>query len=210
MTSKTRGGFLIAGSIIAFIGFLLPGLYGVNYSPPAHFSAANIDLSKLAGFTGAFSTATAGVYNGFSGPIDLPFTLGAIVVTAILGFLAPLINYDEGIELANNVLPKNVHNFVSVLSQLGIVGGIIWQFRSGGTPSQVTQKFIADLGGGQSAIATSHYLSASLGFGFLILFFGFLVGSVGAYTRLGCLLLVGFCLLFGAALLYTKITTGVW
>jgi hypothetical protein len=224
MTGKTRGSFLIAGSIIAFIGFLIPGLYGVSYNPPANSAAAHIVLSKLPGFGSAvaLNTANAGVYNGFGGPIHdaLSVTLISIIVTGALGLLAPFIPYDRGlkqvekhIDLARNVLPnlpKNVHSGLSVISELGIVGGIIWQFRSGGMPSQITQNFIADLGGGQVAIDASHYLSASLGFGFLILFFGFLVGSVGAYTRFGCFLLVGFCLLFGVALLYTRITTGVW
>lgn len=212
MTGKTRGGFLIAGSIIAFIGFLIPGLYGISYNPPANSAAANIVLSKLTGFNSAvaLNTTNAGVYNGFSGPIDLHVTLVSIIVTGILGLLAPFIPYGKGIDLAKKALPQSVHSGLTVISELGIVGGIIWQFRSGGMPSQVTQKFIANLGGGQAAISASHYLSASLGFGFLILFFGFLVAYVGANSRVGCFFLVAFCLFFGTALLYTRITTGVW
>ena len=47
MESSTRGGFLIAGSIVAFFGFILPGVYGVNYNPPAHSAAASINRSML-------------------------------------------------------------------------------------------------------------------------------------------------------------------
>lgn len=205
MKSSTRGGFLIAGSIIAFIGFLIPGLYGVSYDPPAHSAAANITLNTLSNFNGAITSATGGVYNSFSGPIDLHTTLLAIAVTAILGFLAEAIDLDKAVAWV-----KNTHHVLSVGFQLYSIGGIIWQFRYNETPSQITEKFIADLGGSQAAITASHYLSASLGFGFLILFFGFLVGSVGAYSRVGCALLILFCLIFAGLLIYTKATTGVW
>lgn len=205
MTSKTRGSFLIAGSIIAFIGFLIPALYGVSYDPPAQSAAAQINLSTLAGFNGIVTNATGGVYNGFSGPLDLHITLISIIVTGILGFLAEIINLDEAIAWV-----QTTFHLLSVSSQLFTVGGIIWQFRSGGAPSEITQKFIADVGGSQSAIDASHYLSGSLGVGFLILFFGFLVGSVGAYSGVGCTLLVLFCLIFAGLLIFTKVTTGAW
>jgi hypothetical protein len=66
MDSKTRGNFLIAGSIISFIGFVIPALYGVNYDPPAQSAAAQIDISKLPDFQGAIMSTGGGVYNGFS------------------------------------------------------------------------------------------------------------------------------------------------
>ena len=205
MTSRTRGGFLIAGSIIAFIGFIIPGLYGVSYDPPAQSVASHITLSTLTSFNGLFTFARGGVYNGFSGPIDLHTTLIAIIVTGVLGFFAEAIDLDKAVAWI-----KNTHPALSVGSQLYSIGSIIWQFRSDETPSQITQKFITTLGGGQPAIAASHYLSASLGLGFLIVFVGFLVGSVGAYSRVGCTLLILFCLLFVGVLVYTRVSTGVW
>jgi len=157
MTGSTRGGFLIAGSIIAFIGFLLPVLYGVSYTPPADSAAASINIAALPGFGGSFSSASAGVYNGFSGPVDFHDTLIAIIVSFGLGLSARVFDIEHGISLV-----KNLHHTASALTQVFIVGQFVWKFRSGGTPPEIIQKFIADLGGSPSAIAASHYLSGSL------------------------------------------------
>src|SRR5579859_8031685 len=88
MTSSTRGTFLIVGSIIAFIGFLLPGMYGVSYNPPPGSAAASINIGSLPGFDGSFSSPSGGVYNGFSGPVDFHFTLFAIIAWFALGLFA--------------------------------------------------------------------------------------------------------------------------
>lgn len=205
MTSNIRGWFLIIGSIIAIIGFTLPVLYGVGYTPPVHSAAASINVGALPGFGGAFSDAGGGVYNGFSGPVDFHGTLIAILVSFGLGLFALMFDIEHGISLV-----KYFHHTASALTQVFIVGTFIWKFRSGGTPPEVIQKFIADLGGSSSAIAASHYLSGSLGGGALILLFGFLVGTVGYISWWGCLLLILACLVFVALLLYTKATTGAW
>ena len=205
MTSSIRGWFLIIGSIIAIIGFSIPGLYGVSYNPPAQSAAASINVGALEGFGGSFSSASGGVYSGFGGPVDFHLTLLAILVTFGLGLFAFVFDVQQGVDWVNNT-----HHILSVASQMYSVGLFIWAFRSGGTPSAIPQKFIADLGGSQSAIIASHYLSGTLGLGTLILFFGFLVGSVGAYSQWGCALLILFCLAFGGLLIYTKVSTGVW
>jgi hypothetical protein len=49
MESSARGKFLIAGSVIGFIGFVIPGLYGVGYNPPPHSRYAKIQLDQLKG-----------------------------------------------------------------------------------------------------------------------------------------------------------------
>lgn len=205
MSSKVRGQFLIAGSIIAFIGFLIPGLYGVSYHPPTHSTASKIVLNNLPHFSGSITTATSGVYNGFSGPIDLHFTWISIIVTFALGLFAEIVDLDKTV----GWIKKN-HPPLSVASQLITIGSIIWSFRFNQTPSQIPQAFIADLGGSQMARDASHYLSATLGLGFLILLFGFLVGSAGAYSKRGCLLLAAAILVFLGLLIYTRLTTGVW
>jgi hypothetical protein len=205
MTSNIRGWFLIIGSIIAFIGFTLPVLYGVSYSPPAHSAAASINIAALPGFGGAFSFAGGGVYNGFSGPVDFHDTLIAIILSFGLGLFALKFDIEHGIPWV-----KYLHHTASALAQVFIVGQFIWKFRSGGTPPEIIQKFIADLGGTPSAIAASHYLSGLLGGGTLILLFGFLVGTVGYVSWWGCLLLFAACLVFAVLLLYTKATTGAW
>ena len=211
MESSIRGKFLIAGSIIAFIGFLLPGMYGVSYNPPATSTAASINVGALQGFGGSFSSASGGVYNGFGGPVDFHLTLIAILVWFGLGLYALKFDADRGIGLINKAgKHSKAFHALTALAQGLIILQFIWAFRSGGTPSAITQKFIADLGGGQAAIDASHYLSGLLGFGTLILFFGVLVGSVGWYSRWGCLILTCFCVIFVVLLLWTKVTTGAW
>jgi len=67
-------------SVIAIIGFTLPVLYGVSYTPSAHSASASINLGALPGFGGAFSDAGGGMYNRFSGLVDFHDTLIAIIV----------------------------------------------------------------------------------------------------------------------------------
>lgn len=205
MSSKVRGAFLMIGSIIAFIGFVIPGLYGVTYNPPAHSEASKIVLNTLPHFTGGVSGSNFGVYNGFGGPIDLHITWISIIVTFLLGFFAEVVDIDKTVQW----LKKN-HPLLAVFSQITAIGSIIWKFRFNQTPSEIPQAFIADLKGSTLAVSASHYLSSTLGLGFLILLFGFVVGSVGAYSGRGCALLTIFILAFFGLLLYTRITTGVW
>lgn len=205
MESSTRGGFLIAGSIVALIGFGISGMYGVGYNPPAHSAAASINVGKLEGFGGPFSSASGGVYSGFGGPVDFHLTLVAIVIMFGLGLFALKFDIEQGIALL-----RWTHHGASISTGLFITGQFIWAFRFGGTPPGIAQKFIADLGGSQSAIAASHYLSGELGLGALILFFGLLLGSVGAFPKTGCTLLALFCLAFVGLLIYTRVSTGAW
>lgn len=205
MSSKVRGAFLIVGSIVAFIGFWIPGLYGVSYKPPANTSASKIVLNSLSHFGGSFTGATSGVYSGFNGPIDLHLTWISILVTFALGLFAEVINLDKMVSWI-----KENHPLLSVGSQVTTIGSIIWEFRFNQTPYQITQAFITDLGRTQTSINASHYLSSSLGFGFLILLFGFLIGSAGTYSKRGCLLLLAAVVFFFGLLFYTKITTGSW
>src|SRR2546426_211413 len=98
MSSKVRGWFLIIGSIIGFIGYALPGLYGVSYHPPAHAAFANIAISSLRDFGGAFSSAKAGVYSGFGGPVDFHITLIALGVSFALGLFGLVLPIDHGVD----------------------------------------------------------------------------------------------------------------
>lgn len=205
MDSNIRGWFLIIGSVIALVGFTLPVLYGVAYTPPAHSALANINVGALPGFGGVLTDSGGGVYNGFAGPADFHDTFIAILVSFGLGLFALVFNIENGISVI-----KNLHHSASALTQVYVVGSFIWKFRSGGTPPEIIQKFVADLGGSASAIAASHYLSGSLGGGTLILFFGFLVATVGYASWWGCLLLFAAILLFVILLLWTKMTTGAW
>jgi hypothetical protein len=205
MESSTRGKFLVTGSIIAFFGFLVPGVYGVSYNPPAHSAAASINIGGLDGFGGPFSSASGGVYNGFGGPADFHVALTAILIMFGLGLFALKFDIERGIAWL-----RRTHHWASISAGLIVVWQFIWAFRSGGTPPAITQKFIADLGGSQSAITASNYLSGLLGFGTLILFFGLLLGFVGASPKFGGKLLALFCLVFVGLLLYTRVSTGAW
>lgn len=117
MPSSVRGWFLIIGSIIAIIGFTLPVLYGVDYTPPAHSAAASINIAALPGFGGAFSFAGGGVYNGFSGPVDFHDTLIAIIVSFGLGLFGLVFDIEQGISLV-----KHFYHAASAVAQAFVVG----------------------------------------------------------------------------------------
>lgn len=209
MESSTRGGFLIAGSLIGFFGFIVPGLYAVAYDPPANSAAAQINLMNLKDFGsflgGSTGGSSLGIYNGFSGPVDFHITLWALILMFVLGIFATRYDVETGI-----IWLKRLQKWTYIGSSLLIVGEFIWDFRYNQTPPEIIQKFISDLDGTKAAIAASHYLSGELGFGALILLFGLLLGYVGAVPKLGCALITLFCMTFVGLLIYTKVTTGAW
>jgi len=180
MQSSTRGKFLLAGSAIGFLAFVTPGLYGVGYDPPAHSRYARIQLNQLTGFKGAVSSPNDAVFNGFGGPATFHFALVALVTMAVLGLLAHIIDFNN----ATKVL-KFFHHGLSLVSSLVVLGSFIWAFRGNHLPPAVTNLFIHDLGGGRRAVAASRFLQGQLGFGTLILGFGFLVGLYGTSVLVG-------------------------
>ncbi len=211
LSNDVRGRFLIWGSIIAFVGFLIPGLYGVNYAPPTGFNPQSIDFSKLKDFNGALSGTNGGVYNGFGGPVDLHPTLYAIIISAILGFIAFRVDLDRAIAVSKNAVSYiPLLKGASISAQLLSLVQLVWGFRNNMIPTEIMQKFITDLGNNQQAIKTAHYLQASLGFGTLIMIFGLLIAFVGITPRVGCALVVGSIALFIIGLIITRIVTGAW
>jgi hypothetical protein len=178
--SSARGKCLIAGAIIGFIGFVIPGLYGVAYAAPPGSPYARISLATLKGFSGSMSGATDAVYNGFSGPDSFHWAKIALITMAVLGILAHLIDLSTATKLL-----RYTHHTLSLTSALVLVGSFIWAFRYNHVPSAVTRLFISDLGGGPHAVAASHYLQGQLGLSTLILGFGFLVGLYGISAVLG-------------------------
>jgi hypothetical protein len=180
MESSARGKLLIVGAAVGFIGFVIPGLYGVAYDPPPKSSYANINLGQLKGFRGSLSGKNDAVFNGFSGPDSFHWAFVALATMVVLGFLAHIIDIED----AGKVL-RYTHHGLSLLSSLIVLGSFIWAFRYNHVPSAVTNLFISDLGGGPHAIAASHYLQGQLGFGTLILGFGMLIGLYGASALVG-------------------------
>jgi hypothetical protein len=180
MESSTRGKLLIIGAIIGFIGFVIPGLYGVGYAPPSKSSYAKISLGQLKGFRGSLSGPRDAVFNGFSGPNNFHWAFIALGTMVVLGLLAHIIDFDT----AGRIL-RYTHHGLSLLSSLIVLGSFIWAFRYNHVPPAVTNLFVSDLGGGPRAVAASHYLQGQLGFGTLILGFGMLVGLYGVSALLG-------------------------
>ena len=180
MESSTRGKLLIAGSVIGFIGFAIPGLYGVGYDPPAGSSYARIDLGQLKGFQGSLSDPRDAVFNGFGGPEDFHWAFIALGTMAVLGFLAHIIDFDDA-----SLILKFFHHGLSLVSTLVVLGSFIWAFRYNHAPPAVNSLFVSDLGGGPRALAASHYLQGQLGFGTLILGFGLLLGLYGVSALVG-------------------------
>ena len=198
MDSATRGKFLIVGAVIGFLGFLIPGLYGVGYNPPAGSPYATIKLNQLPGFKSSFSTPNDAVFNGFGGPADFHWALVALGTMAVLGILAHFIDFEN----ASKIL-KYLHHGLSLVSSLLILGSFIWAFRGDHLPQAVTNLFVKDLGGGPRAQAAAHYLQGQLGFGTIILGLGFLIGLYGVALLIGC----GFTILI--IILIILIGTGV-
>jgi hypothetical protein len=180
MESSTRGKFLIVGAIIGFIGFVIPGLYGVAYDPPAHSRYARIQLNQLPGFKGAVSSPNDAVFNGFGGPASFHYALVALGAMVLLGFLAHMIDFEDAATIV-----RFIFKGFSLLSSLIVLGSFIWAFRGNHLPGAVTSLFVHDLGGGPHAVAASHYLQGQLGFGTLILGLGFLIGLYGTSLAVG-------------------------
>jgi hypothetical protein len=199
MDSATRGKFLIAGAIIGFLGFIIPGLYGVGYNPPAGSPYAKISLNQLPGFKSSLSNPNDAVFNGFGGPANFHWALVALCTMAVLGLLAHFIDFNDAAKLL-----KYIHHGLSLASSLVILGSFIWAFRGNHLPQAVTDLFIKDLGGGTQAKAAAQYLQGQLGLGTLILGLGFLIGLYGTSAVVGCaftILIVILIILIGTGVL---------
>jgi hypothetical protein len=199
MDSATRGKFLIAGAVIGFVGFIIPGLYGVGYNPPAGSAYARISLNQLPGFKSSLSSPNDAVFNGFGGPADFHWAFVALCTMAVLGILAHFMDFEH----ASKVLTY-LHHGLALVSSLVVLGSFIWAFRSNHLPQAVTDLFIKDLGGGEQAKAAAHYLQGQLGFGTLILGFGLLVGLYGVSALVGCgftILIITLIILIGTGVL---------
>lgn len=175
MKNTTRGAFLIAGSLIAFFGFLLPGVYGVGYDPPPDTPAALINLGQLPGFHGFVTSAQQAVYNGFQGPTDFAPVLLGLGLMLVLGISARRWN----VPITSRTV-RLTHHGIGVLSAAIAVGTFIWAFRLNKTPPSIIHRFVEDLGNNPASVRASHYLQGQLGLGAVVVFFGLLVGLFGA------------------------------
>lgn len=177
MESRGRSWFLLWGSVIAFIGFSLPAVYAVHYTPPANSGLPTPDPNQLQGFH-TFLGLTS--YNGFYGPYDLKGVLIAIIALFCLGLLALVMDFDTAYNLAKKIAIL-FHHTIALVAAVYSVGLFIVQFRINSAPAAIRQKFADDLGGGQTAIAASHYVTASLGLPAFVLFFGLLFSMIGVF-----------------------------
>ncbi|MFC1408613.1 hypothetical protein ACEZCY_04870 [Streptacidiphilus sp. N1-12] len=201
MESRARAGFLMGGSGFALLWLAFPGLYGIDYSPPAHSAAAAVDLTKLKDFKGTVSSPTGGVFNGFSGPADFHGAFIAICVMFGIGLLVMV----TGIDIEDAVGLAKVLKLGDIGAKIFVVATFIWGFFFNHTPNEIRATFVRDLGGGPAAVADSKYLTASLGLGTLLLFFGLLVGFIGISPAGGCALVSLFVLSFIGLIIYASV-----
>jgi hypothetical protein len=183
MEHQTGGKFLIAGSIIAGLAFIVPGVYGVQYQPPSNSKLSSVDLSTLPGFKGIIQ-----VDNGLAGPVSFHDTLIAIVALFVLGLMSLIVDFGGASDYQKAL--KRVHRYGTVLSGIVAIPLFIWQFKYGGTPGAIRQRFITDLGGGPGAVEASHYVTGELGLAALIMFLGVLIALIGIAPKTSTAVLV--------------------
>lgn len=196
MESGTRSGFLISGSVIAFIGFVFPGLYGITYAPPANAGLPAADSDQVHAFLGSLQ-----VYNGFDGPYDFKGLFISIIVMFALGIATRFMDFGTAYALLGRAqrIAHVAHHSIGLLSGLSVIAIFIWQFRYGDTPVSIQERFVTAVGGGKAAVEASHYVTASLGLTALIVLFGFLIGLIGVYPKIfgiiTALAIIGFIVL---------------
>ncbi|WP_328442433.1 hypothetical protein [Amycolatopsis sp. NBC_00438] len=180
MESKTRGGFVIAGSVIGFLGFVLPSLYGATYEPPPGSPLAHVVLTGLKDFGGGVGGGNFAVFNGFAGPVNFHPTLYSLIALTLIGIVGLNWNIDNA-----TLIAKVAGYSVSAVAMLWPIAQFIWEFRYDRTPATIRDVFVADLGGGQNAVTAAQYVHGELGLGTLILAFGLLVAGVGVKPIVG-------------------------
>jgi hypothetical protein len=177
MAPAKRSGFLLVGSAIAFIGFVIPGMYGVEYTPPPVAGYPAVYDDRVLGFTG--------VFNGFDGPYKCHEMLVSIIAMAVLGLAVNVMDFSSawhGLTTIGKV-GHGLYHGSGVFAGVGSIAYFIWQFRSGQTPEAIRVSFADRLGGGTAAVNASHYVTASLGLATIIAFVGMLIALVGILPK---------------------------
>lgn len=177
MSSSTRGKFLLAGSVIAFIGFVIPGMYGVEYSPPSGSGYPPVYADQLLGF--------AGVYNGFNGPYNCREMLISIIIMFVLGLVVHVIDFNVAYRMLSGAqkLAHLVFDVSGLMAGVGSIAYFIWQFTGDRTPQAIRQTFIDRLGGGDKAVEASQHVTGTLGLATIIAFCGMLVALIGVLPK---------------------------
>lgn len=201
LEGNALGNWMIAGGVIAFIGYFIPGDYGVTYSPPVGNQRLNsIVLTSLPHFKGALTGSNSAVYSMHGGPVNWSLTLSGIIVLFLSGCLTR-----AGIGEASKVIRVIFKSAPSAYSMATSVAQFIWEFHDNFTPPPIRASFVKDLGGGELAVTASHYLNGNLGLGMVIVLVGLLTGLVGANPKLGCTAWVLFVLAVIALIVYAVV-----
>lgn len=180
---------MVAGSVIGFIGLLVPGMYDVSYHPPPGAGYPDDDDPRLRGFDD--------VFNGFNGPYNFEKVIWPLAFLALLGFVAPLA-YSEAVRVANRyvgLLLHLSHFSLSVIAAVSALALFIWDYRWDFTPQSIRDAFVIRLGGGDEAVDASYFVSSSLGAATLVVLLGALVGIVGALAGVTRWIAVGLIVL---------------
>jgi hypothetical protein len=188
MSPARRSKFLITGSLIGLLGFLLPGMYSVQYEPAGPGFPQNVP-----GVTGWF--------NGFDGPFDGHLVLASIIFTFALGIIARFIRHDDGGERFKNTYDKLsklttnpghairqlpfwhlAYHGSAVIVNAWLLGDFFWQFRSGNIPASIQSAFIRHMGGA-SAVTATRYLYTTIGPTAILPLCGLLIAMIGIYPK---------------------------
>lgn len=192
MSHGARGRFVIAGSAVAFLGYVLPQVYGVIYRPGPDSPFADVKVYDLPSFksSGGINLGNGVVYNGFGGPLSLDASWVGLLLLFAVGVVGWLWNIDHAVRAA-----RIVHQGFGVAGILLPVLNFIWSFRFRQTPPAVVDAFVHDLGGGPAAQQAATNLGGMLGVGALILLFGLLIGCIGLKPKVGASLAGAFVLI---------------
>ncbi|MGY0234440.1 hypothetical protein [Longispora urticae] len=188
MSSTTRFNTTLTGMAIATVGYFLPGLYAVRFSPPPQSPYETVVLSDLEGFQ-TFGTAREVGFGGLGAPVSFRLSVIAFLVAGVLSLVA-VNRTDKGTEAATRW--ARYLRFAALGGLCVVAAQFLWIFQHD-VPESTRAQFVADLGGGPGPLEAARHLSPQLNFGAYILLFGLLVILAGIFPRIGFVLVgIGF------------------
>ncbi|MFK0244090.1 hypothetical protein ACIQUM_05285 [Amycolatopsis azurea] len=185
---------------MAFVGYVLPQVYGVVYRPRRGSPFSDVKIYTLPSFDsgGGIKLGNGVVYNGFGGPLSLDATWVGLLLLFAVGVVGWFWNIDHAALAA-----RIVHQGFGVVGILLPVLNFIWEFRFQRTPPAIIDAFVRDLGGVPAAQQAAANLEGTLGLGALVLLFGLLIGCIGLKPKVGAPLAGAFVLLIVLSILFS-------
>ncbi len=179
MSGIVRLAFILTGVGIAVAGLLLPGIYSVDYAPPAEVGYPAVNDPRLTGFVG--------VFNAFSGPFSFRQMVWPMVILTVVGLTAPLIpdqRFTQMKDAIGRITTMIAHKSIGVGSAISCILLFMWQYRYGQSPQAVRTVFENRIGTGIGHDA-SYFVSGNLGAATLVVLLGLLVAMLGILPKIG-------------------------